>query len=93
MSKSKFIHTLSESKNIFALERKAIVLSFVKMFRFYWVTRYLLNAALEHSRSRLVFEMRNNFIFGILCLISLGQGEINSKLSSNPFVHIPKILI
>ena len=30
MSKSKFIHTLSESKNIFVLEQKAIVLSFVK---------------------------------------------------------------
>ena len=29
MSKSKFLHTLSESKNIFALEHKAVVLSFV----------------------------------------------------------------
>ena len=29
MSKSTFIHTLSESKNIFALEQKAIVLSYV----------------------------------------------------------------
>ena len=88
-----FIHTLSKSKNIFAQEQKAIVLSFVKMLGFYWDTRYLLNAELEHSRSCLVFEMRNNFIFGMLYLISSGQGEINSKLSSNPFVHIPKILI
>ena len=29
MSKSKFIHTLSESKIIFSLQQKAIVLSFV----------------------------------------------------------------
>ena len=35
MSKSKFIHTLSESKNIFALEQKAIVLSFVKNVAFF----------------------------------------------------------
>ena len=41
MSKSKFIHTVSESKNIFALEQKAIVVSFVKMLRFYWDTRYI----------------------------------------------------
>ena len=30
MSKSKFTHTLSESKNTFALKQKAIILSFVK---------------------------------------------------------------
>ena len=30
MSKSKLIHTLSESENIFASEQRAIVLSFVK---------------------------------------------------------------
>ena len=34
MSKSKFIHTLSKSKNIFALEQKAIVLSYVKNIAF-----------------------------------------------------------
>ena len=34
MSQSKFIHTLSESKNIFALEQKAIVLNFVKNVAF-----------------------------------------------------------
>ena len=34
MSKSKSIHTLSESKTIFALEQKAIVLSFVKNVAF-----------------------------------------------------------
>ena len=46
MSKSKFIHTLSESENTSALEQKAIVVSFVKMLRFYWVynnTAILLN--------------------------------------------------
>ena len=32
--KSKFIHILSESKNIFALEQKAVVLSFVKNVAF-----------------------------------------------------------
>ena len=39
MSKSKFIHTLSESKNTFALEQKTIILSFVKNVAFYWDTR------------------------------------------------------
>ena len=34
MSKSKFIHTLSESKNTFALEQKAIVVRFVKNVAF-----------------------------------------------------------
>ena len=34
MSKSKFIHTLSEYKNTFALEQRAIVLSFVKNVAF-----------------------------------------------------------
>ena len=34
MSKSKFIHTLSEFKNIFALEQKAIALNFVKNIAF-----------------------------------------------------------
>ena len=34
MSKSKFIHTLSESKSVFASEQKAIVLSFVKNVAF-----------------------------------------------------------
>ena len=34
MSKSKFIHTLSETKNTFALEQKAIVVSFVKNVAF-----------------------------------------------------------
>ena len=34
MSKSKFIHTLSESKNTSALEQKAIILSFVKNVAF-----------------------------------------------------------
>ena len=34
MSKSKFIRTLSESRNIFALEQKAIALSFVKNVAF-----------------------------------------------------------
>ena len=34
MSKSKFIHTLSESNNTFALEQKAIVVSFVKYVAF-----------------------------------------------------------
>ena len=34
MLKSKFIHTPSESKNIFALEQKVIVLSFVKNVAF-----------------------------------------------------------
>ena len=34
VSKPKFIHTLSESKNIFALEQKAIVFSFVKYVSF-----------------------------------------------------------
>ena len=34
MSKSKFIHTLSESKNIFASEQKAIILSAVKYVAF-----------------------------------------------------------
>ena len=40
MSKSKFIRTLSESRNIFALKQKAIALSFVKNVAFYWDTRY-----------------------------------------------------
>ena len=30
----------------------------------------LLNAALEHSRTRLVFETRNDFIFGMLYQLS-----------------------
>ena len=34
MSKSKFLHTLSESKTIIALEQKAIDLSFVKNVAF-----------------------------------------------------------
>ena len=34
VSKPTFIHTLSESKNILALEQKAIVLSFVKYVAF-----------------------------------------------------------
>ena len=34
MSKSKFFHTLSEYKNIFALEQRAFVLSFVKNVAF-----------------------------------------------------------
>ena len=34
MSKSKFIHILSESKTIFALKQKATVLSFVKNVAF-----------------------------------------------------------
>ena len=34
MSKSKFIYILSESKNMFALKQKAIVLSFVKNVAF-----------------------------------------------------------
>ena len=34
MPKSKFIHTLSESTNIFVLEQKAIVLSFVNIVAF-----------------------------------------------------------
>ena len=46
MSKSKFIHTLfhtlSESENTSALEQKAIVVSFVKMLRFHWDTRYII---------------------------------------------------
>ena len=33
-SKSKFIHTLSEYKNIFALEQRVIVLSFTKNVAF-----------------------------------------------------------
>ena len=46
MSKSELIHTLSESKNVFTLEQKTIVLSFVKMLRFYWDT---VNAKLKVS--------------------------------------------
>ena len=34
VSKSKFIRTLSESKNVFASEEKVIVLSFVKIVAF-----------------------------------------------------------
>ena len=34
MSKSKLTHNLSESKNVFALEQKAVVLSFVKNVAF-----------------------------------------------------------
>ena len=34
MSKSKFIHTLSEHENVFTLEQRAIVLSFVKNVAF-----------------------------------------------------------
>ena len=34
MSKSKFVRTLPESKKIFALEQKVIVLSFVKIVAF-----------------------------------------------------------
>ena len=34
MSESKFICTLSKSKNIFALEQKVIVLSFAKIVAF-----------------------------------------------------------
>ena len=34
MSKSEFIRTQSESRNIFALEKKAIALSFVKNVAF-----------------------------------------------------------
>ena len=37
MSKSKFINTPSEYKNIFALQQKAIVLSFAKMLHFYCI--------------------------------------------------------
>ena len=39
VSKFKFMHTLSESKSIFAIEQKTIVSCFVKMLRFYWDTR------------------------------------------------------
>ena len=46
MSKTELIHTLSESKNVFTLEQKTIVLSFVKMLRFYWDT---VNAKLKVS--------------------------------------------
>ena len=41
VSQPKFIRTFSESKNIFVLEQKAIVLSFVKMLRFYWNSQYI----------------------------------------------------
>ena len=40
--KPKFIHTLSESKNIFVLEQKAIALRFVKYVAFYWDIRYFM---------------------------------------------------
>ena len=36
MSKSKFMHTLLESKSTFSIEQKAIVSCFVKMLGFYW---------------------------------------------------------
>ena len=42
VSKFNFMHTLSESKSIFAIEQKAIVSSFAKMLCFYWDTRYTL---------------------------------------------------
>ena len=47
MSKSKFIHTFSESKNTFALEQKAIIVRFVNMLRFYWDTRYMIATITE----------------------------------------------
>ena len=40
MLKHKFIHTLSESTNIFTLEQKATVLSFVKNVAFLLGHRY-----------------------------------------------------
>ena len=41
MLKFKFMHTLSESKSVFATEQKGIVSCFVKkMLRFYWDTQY-----------------------------------------------------
>ena len=39
VSKFKYMHTLSESKSIFATEQKTIVSCFVKMLRFYWDIR------------------------------------------------------
>ena len=42
MSKSKFFHKLLESKNIFTIEQKAIVLCFVKNVAFFWDTRYII---------------------------------------------------
>ena len=39
-SKFKFMHTLSESKSIFAQKDHCFMLS-KKMLRFYWVTRYI----------------------------------------------------
>ena len=56
MSKSKFIHTLSESENTFALEQKAIILSFAKMLRFYWDTRYI---SLETNPSKSWHKIKN----------------------------------
>ena len=41
MSKSKFFNTFSEFKITFALEQNTIILSFVKMLRFYWDIRYI----------------------------------------------------
>ena len=38
VSKFKFMHTLSKSKSIYAIEQKAIVSCFLKMLRFYWDT-------------------------------------------------------
>ena len=54
MSKSKLIHTISESKNIFALEQKAIVLSFVKNVAF--LLGHLADVFnFEYSRRNLLF--------------------------------------
>ena len=41
VSKFKFMHALSESKSIVAIEQTAIVLCFVKHVAFYWDTRHI----------------------------------------------------
>ena len=58
MSESKFIHTLSGSKNIFALEQNTIVFSFVKMLRFYWDTPYIARKVLMRA-----IELSKNLLF------------------------------
>ena len=56
MSKSKFIHTLSGYKNIFALEQRAIVLNFVKNLAF--LLRHPVYLSLLTSSGILKLNMR-----------------------------------
>ena len=65
MSKSKFIHTLSESKNTFALQQQAIAVSFVKNVAF--LLAYLVVLELSTIiHKQLVAMLREHLTLSIL---------------------------